>query len=292
MALGLSAILGLGSAVVGAASANKAAKAGAAAADRQADIAEEQFNLRREDLAPYRSGGQDALAAAMFELGLGPRPEFGGTPQQINEITENIPGTVPAGVGYTSPEPGMPGGYYDSSGRIIPGAAPGSTRTRFGVGENIFDDRAAAEKFAAANPTGATPYQGFQKTPGYDFALQEGTNAIEAGAAARGGLYSGRTMQDLQQRGIGHANQEYGNYLNRILGMTDMGMGAAAMDANSSNAFAAQASQAAANKGNAQMAGAIGVGNAFQGGFSNLASAFGYQQNQQQPQAKPWWHGT
>jgi hypothetical protein len=51
------------SALFGASSAKSAADAQAAAANRAADLQQKQFELTREDLAPYRAAGQTALNA-------------------------------------------------------------------------------------------------------------------------------------------------------------------------------------------------------------------------------------
>lgn len=53
--------------------------------------------------------------------------------------------------------------------------------------------------------------------PGYQFRLQQGTDAIEGSAAARGGLFSGQTGKDLAQYGQGLASQEYQNAFARDL---------------------------------------------------------------------------
>lgn len=125
---------------------------------------------------------------------------------------------------------------------------------------------------------GARPegYRGFEATPGYDFRKQQGIDAIDASAATRGGLMSGKTLQDLTTFGDGLASQEYGNYMQRLAGMTDMGIGAAGMQATAGNNAAAGVSNALGNIGNAQAAGAIGQGNALAGMFNNLSGAFGY----------------
>jgi hypothetical protein len=134
---------------------------------------------------------------------------------------------------------------------------------------------------------GARPenYGGFQATPGYDFRRQQGIDAIDASAATRGGLMSGKTLQDLTTFGDGLASQEYGNYMQRLAGMTDMGMGAAGMQATAGNNAAAGVSNALGNIGNAQAAGAIGQGNALAGMMNNLSGAFGYMRNPNQPAA-------
>lgn len=285
----------LGGAAIQAGAASSAAAAQERAANEQTALAREQFETVRGDLVPYRGAGQNSLAAFLYEMGLGPRPTVGGTPPAIREITEtrNNPGVAPRSF---EPEPGM--GWADSQ-RQNPNT-PGATEeiTRFGVGDRTFDTRKEAETWASQNLEGGTPYEGFTGTPGYDFRLREGTNAIEAGAAARGGLYSGRTMQALNRFGQDYATGEYNNFLARLAGLTDMGLGASGMQANASNAYVAQAGQALANRGNAQAAGAIGVGNAIGGGIQNAMGFLGYQQGTtgQRPPAvaspRPWWHGT
>lgn len=139
---------------------------------------------------------------------------------------------------------------------------------------------------ANADGTGGTPYAGFTATPGYQFAFDQGTSAVNALAGARGGMVSGRTMQDLTTFGQGIANQEFGNYLNRLAGLTDQGLSAATMQANAANAAAGRISNAYGAIGNAGAAGAIGVGNAINGGVQNYLAWQGYQAGQQ-PQWQP-----
>ena|SRR3990167_1736243 len=55
----------------------------------------------------------------------------------------------------------------------------------------------------------------FQKDPGYDFRLQEGQKALERGAAASGGLFSGRTGKALTQYGQDYGSNEFMNAYNR-----------------------------------------------------------------------------
>lgn len=124
-------------------------------------------------------------------------------------------------------------------------------------------------------------YGGFQTTPGYQFRKQQGIDAIDASAATRGGLMSGRTLQDLTAFGDGIASQEYGSHMQRLAGLADMGMGAAGMQATAGNNAAAGVGNALANIGNAQAAGAIGRGNAMAGMFNNLAGSFGYMRQPQ-----------
>lgn len=128
---------------------------------------------------------------------------------------------------------------------------------------------------------GARPegYQGFTATPGYEFRLGEGQRALEAGAAARGGLYSGAAMRDLTKFGQDYGSNEYGNYFSRLGARADTGMSAAGMSGQASQQAAAGVSNAFGNIGNAQSAGAIGSANALTGGLQNLAGLWNYQKN-------------
>lgn len=49
----------------------------------------------------------------------------------------------------------------------------------------------------------------FEKDPGYDFRLSEGTRALERSAAARGNLFSGATGKAITQYGQDFASDEY-----------------------------------------------------------------------------------
>lgn len=55
-----------------------------------------------------------------------------------------------------------------------------------------------------------------QTTPGYQFALGQGQNAVNAGAAANGTLNSGNQALALQQYGTGLASQTYNNYVGQL----------------------------------------------------------------------------
>lgn len=61
----------------------------------------------------------------------------------------------------------------------------------------------------------------FEADPGYQFRLSEGSRAVEASAAARGGLFSGKTGTDLQGFAQGLASQEYGAAYNRFADKRD-----------------------------------------------------------------------
>ena len=138
---------------------------------------------------------------------------------------------------------------------------------------------AAENALSFENGLGARPegYGGYTKTPGYDFRMQEGTNALQAGAAARGGLYSGAAMKALQSYGQDYATNDYGNFLARLTGQSNSGLNAATLSANIGQNAAGGVSNALSNLGNAQSAGYIGQANAINGGIGNALGAWNYQ---------------
>ena len=143
------------------------------------------------------------------------------------------------------------------------------------VGDQTFSDRAEAEAFARANATGGAEYQGISMSPAARFALEQGRDATEAGAAARGGLNSGATLAGLERLRFGMAAQDRENQLNRLGGMVDMGQGAAGMQASAGNAFAGQANNALGQLGAVQANTAMQAGQAQAAGFMNAANARG-----------------
>jgi len=256
--------------VLGAASANRAASAQTAAANRQVDLQERIYDEQRDLFAPFLGSGQLAQNALMYEMGLGSAPMIGGAAPQVETFTFTPPGSAQAD-------------NYAPSGRDGAfGGAPAAqaAQTRYRVGGNEFATMDEAQAFASANPTGGTQYQGFTGSPDYQWRLDQGVQALDRTAAARGGLFSGAAMQASQQFGQRLAAQDRDNYLNRLTGLAGSGQNAAGMQGAAAQNFASGTSNALANIGNAQAAGAVGVGNALQGGLNNAAGWMAYQQAQ------------
>jgi len=124
----------------------------------------------------------------------------------------------------------------------------------------------------------------FYNDPGYQFQLQQGNQALERSAAARGGLTSGATGKALSQYTTNHANTTYGDAYNRYMqnrqqgynelsGLANMGLGAT----NSTvNAGLSTASNQANNLTSAITGGAaanasgyVGAANAVNNSLSN-----------------------
>lgn len=120
-------------------------------------------------------------------------------------------------------------------------------------------------------------YAGFKAQPGYQFGLDEGINALNASAAGRGNLFSGATGKRAVQFGQDYANRNYSEYLNNLKGFASSGQNAAGGQAAAGQNYAQGASSAYGAIGNAQAAGAIGVGNALNQGISNGVGIWQYQ---------------
>lgn len=283
-------VAGVGSALVGASSAKKAARAQERSADQQMQLQREMYDQTREDLGGYRDAGDLARQAYMYEMGLGPAPMVGGTIPQIETIT--TPGSGPSAGqgpfgalglrGQLTGNPDTRDAFNAQAARRADQSTPASTTYR--VGDRDFTTMEDAQAWARANPTGGQAYSGFTATPGYQFRVDQGNNSINALAGARGGLMSGRTLQDLASFNQNIASDEYGNYINRLAGLTDMGSSAAAGQAGANNALAAQGSNTLAQRGNATAAGHIGVGNALMGGINTGIGIHAYQQGLNQNQ--------
>lgn len=139
--------------------------------------------------------------------------------------------------------------------------------------EMFQQNRADLAPFREAGLRGLGQYEAalgpsFQQSPGYQFAFDEGVNAVDRAASARGMLNSGARLRELTRFGQGMANQEYGNYMNRLAALAGIGQSAtgqtAALGANAAN----NASALQMAGGQAQAAGQVNSANAMLGGLN------------------------
>ncbi|WP_170545303.1 hypothetical protein [Ruegeria arenilitoris] len=293
MAVGTGAAILGGSVLGGVASASAADKA----SDAQMEAAELQVGLQRDiynetvdRFEPFLDLGTDYSNVLKYELLGGDAPMIGGSPAQINEV---VPQASGGGTANHALNQAM-NAIFNPNG-LFPGLATGTNADGFNkpkltvsngggnpqyeVNGQIFNSYAEAEKYANNNRVGGHQYQGFQATPGYQFALDQGQTAIDNSAAARGNVFSGATLKAQQEFGTGLANQEYGNYLNRLTGQAAQGQAAAGNMATAGANYGAGAGAAYGAMGNAQAAGHIGQANAINGGINNAIGAFGYMNN-------------
>lgn len=72
-----------------------------------------------------------------------------------------------------------------------------------------------------------TARESFQESPGYQFALKQGLQSTQRGAAAGGMAGSGAEERELQRVGQGMAQQQYGGWQSKLAGLSGMGQQAA-----------------------------------------------------------------
>lgn len=127
---------------------------------------------------------------------------------------------------------------------------------------------------------------GFQQSPGYQWTQDEAMRGVMANASARGLVNSGATLRALQDRSANLANQEYGNYMNRLAALSGIGQTATGQTGAMGQSYGGQASgvigqgTAAANNYLTQGAGALAGGqiqgaNALMSGANNLLAYWG-----------------
>lgn len=117
-------------------------------------------------------------------------------------------------------------------------------------------------------------YAAFNNSPGYQFAIQQGDQAINRNAAAQGSLYTPQTMASLSQYNTGYASQNYNTYISQL--MQSAGLGASGNQglASGVTSTGGNISQLQQNQGNANAGGAANQA----GVISNLLGKLPYGQ--------------
>lgn len=115
----------------------------------------------------------------------------------------------------------------------------------------------------------------FQASPGYQWQLGQGLQAIDRQAAARGGLMNGRAVKAAESFGQGLASSEFDKYYNRLFGLSQGGQAAATTQAGIDMTSAAGRSNALLGVG--QNVAAQGTANSAMnmGSAVNQASIYG-----------------
>lgn len=131
--------------------------------------------------------------------------------------------------------------------------------------------------------TGSINPSTFTGSPGYNYALQQGTNAVTNNAAANGGL-GGNALRALQSTGQGIANQNFNQYLgtantawqqllSNIGGISSQGLNAADSLGKMGLTTGSEIGGNDIGAGNAMAAGTMGSAQAIQGMIKGLVSA-------------------
>lgn len=114
----------------------------------------------------------------------------------------------------------------------------------------------------------------FTTSPGYQFQQEQGTQAIDRGAAARGLLHSGAAVKAEQNFGQNLASQEFGNWTNTLEGIAGTGQQAANTTAAAGQSAANNISQAYTQAGNARASSYTGAASAVNSGINNVLFSY------------------
>lgn len=241
------------------------------------------YNQARTDQLPLINARNAALAPFLQILGLPamqiPQATAGvGSGQQENFAQRQV--------------------IYDTYQRL--GTAGQNDPVAAGRAESMLQANPWLSTYDPANPFGSTqtptteqPAAGattqpldlqtlIANTPGYQFQLGQGMQAIDRSAAARGSLMSGATIKAAQRYGTGLASQEFGNYANRLASLIGLGQTAATTAGGYGMQTGANVGQNYANIGAARGSGYANQGNIWGNTFSNVANTLGqnYGNNQ------------
>lgn len=129
----------------------------------------------------------------------------------------------------------------------------------------------------------------FNADPGYQFRMDQGSQALQRSAAARGGLLNGGTLKALNRYGQDYASNEYGNAYNRYnndqttrFNRLSAVAGTGQTATNTIGQLGTQTAQMIGNNyigaGNAQAARYVGQANAINSGISSLGNFYQQQQ--------------
>jgi hypothetical protein len=110
-------------------------------------------------------------------------------------------------------------------------------------------------------------YSNFENMPGYQFAVQQGTQAIQRQAAAMGSAYTPNTAAAVGQYVTGTASQDYNTYISQLMGAAGLGTTANQGIATPTYQTGANISTLQQNQGYAQASGVSGSANAIGGLF-------------------------
>lgn len=299
--------------------------ADAQSASAAASVAEQrrQYDLTRQDQAPFLQTGTAANQRLAYLMGLNPAYATpSGTPGAASTVAgANNPATnSPSGTGPLSriewlnnptqignSRDGSKGAYENYLANFAtynrgwnPDGTPNGTQTTA---------TSSTPAVAAATDPNSDPAYGslaksftladYQADPGYAFRMSEGQKALERSQAARGNIMSGQAMKDITRFGQDTASQEYGNaynryntnqtnLYNRLAGISGTGQTSANTLANTGASMANNISNTLESAGAAQAAGIVGQGNAWTTGLSNAIGGYNMNNGSSSSYSLPW----
>lgn len=241
-------------------SAAKTQSAAAGAASAQQGQANAQM---RSDLQPYRESGNLGTNALMAYLGLGGVPS---APDPSDFITK--------------PEIGKSGRFYGYSHDV--GAYNAAVKEH---------ERALAD-YNRIKESGDYGYllreftgDDLENDPGYQFGLNQGTQALDRRAAAWGNYFSGQALKAAQRFGQDYAGTKFNEAFSRdntnksrvanfLTSVSQMGLNAATQTGMAGIQTANNQAQNTIGAGNAAAAGQVGAANAWGNSLGNISNDY------------------
>ncbi len=118
-------------------------------------------------------------------------------------------------------------------------------------------------------PAADNAFASFRTDPSYNWELGQTVQAVDRSAAARGLLNSGATIKAIQDRAANLADTQYGNWYNRLAGISGTGQTATGSTAAAGQAAAANAGNALIQAGQARASGYTGLASTLNQGLNN-----------------------
>ncbi|HHA2481280.1 TPA: hypothetical protein ACOEOO_000107 [Stenotrophomonas maltophilia] len=218
--------------------ADAAGRAGDAATNASRDAINAQvamYNQSRADTLPYQVTGTGALNLLAQMYGL---------------PTYSAP--ISGGIQITQPEPASL--QFSTGGGTGNALAGGGTLNQ---------------------GTGTPDFSMFYQTPDYLVARDEGINALDRGASARGGLYSGGADADRMTFASNLGSKAFGNFQNNLFRLSGLGSNANSELNSLGQNTAGQIGNQLANAGNARASSFLNQGQAWNNALAGVGGAIG-----------------
>ncbi len=267
-------------ALIGSDSAGDAADAQAGAAAASTAEQRRQYDLTRQDYAPWRSAGTASINQLAMLLGLNPEALI----DRARFTTPSTPGT-PASTA-TTPT----GGWMSQGDTMIYGPASAGTPGTPEIFDQAGYDAAVRAADRSGDPQFGSLMQQFtgkdlEKEPGYIFGMNQGVQARDRSASASGSLYSGAQMKALNRFGQDYGGTKFNEAFNRdninknrifnmLSGVAGTWQTAVNQIGQAGQNMANQISGNMIGAGNARAASGIAQGNAWQNALNQGISAY------------------
>ena len=294
----------IGGALIGSSAAGDAADSQAAGTAAATAENKRQFDLTRQDYAPGRNIGNNALRrlAALYGLSDGGGGGFaggssGGSGTSEAEIRNMLAGqfTTPGTPGSAAYEYNAGGGLHGDGNTVRVPATAGTAGTINQAGLDEAVRARMSENGGQAGQAGVGTPQVYndgldapiQMDPGYQFGLDQGNQALDRKVAAAGGRVSGAALKGAQRFGVDYATTGYNaayqrrqDRINRLQALAGIGQTATAGSAAAGDAAAGRNASLYSAQGNAAGAASLAQGNI----WGNAANQLGAMaQRQQRP---------